>query len=132
MVVFTALKRARYRIELHDCPGRGREEAEMAEEQELLLSERVIMTLPTHHFSSRGWSYISQDGSRRPGIEVFMLMELPSGKSVDIKATFWGTGSPQNIVFFLSSPVKVRVNYQGNNPWHFFEEVWRLHAALRC
>ena len=61
-----------------------------------------------------------------------MLMELPSGKSVDIKATFWGTGSPQNIVFFLSSPVKVRANYQGNNPWRFFEEVWRLHAALRC
>lgn len=102
------------------------------EEQEFLLSFRVLKTLPTPSFSSRGWKFVSQEGVSRPGIEIFMLMKPFSGSSINITTAFWGTGTPYKATFFFpTSTVEARVKYWGDSPWGFLEEIWRLYAALK-
>ena len=138
--VFTAPKRARYGIELQIAPEWGREEAEMAEErqegQELLLPPffvgRMLSILPTPNFALQSWGFVAQDGARRPGIEMHILMEPPSGDSIKIKIIFWGTGAPQKITFFSdTSSTEVSVIYLREDPWGFIEKLWELYVALR-
>lgn len=110
----------------------------MAEEELLpppYFVGRMLGILPTPclRLRGRGWIFIPQDGVRRPGVKMYLLMEPPSGGSISIEVIFWGTGSPREITFFLMEPVRVPMNlWGGNNPWRFVEEIWRLYAALRC
>ena len=113
----------------------------MAEEQqggqELLLPPifvgRMLGVLPTPNFALQSWVFVAQDGARRPGIEMHILMEPPSGGSINIKIIFWGTGAPRKIIFFFdtSSPTEVPGIYSRGDPWGFLEELWRLYIALR-
>ena len=92
------------------------------EEQEFLLSFRLLKTLPTPSFSSRGWKFVSQEGVSRPGIEIFMLMKPFSGSSINITTAFWGTGTPYKATFFFpTSTVEARVKYWGDSPWGFLK-----------
>lgn len=109
----------------------------MAQKEELIPPSsvrRVIDALPTSNLALQGWRFFDQDGSRRPGVKVSIMMRPPSGgDSIGIETVFWGTGSPRAAIFFFEEPVKVPMRgFWGDDPWRFFEELWRLHATLRC
>lgn len=108
---------------------------EQQEGQELLLPPffvgRMLSILPTPNFALQSWEFVNQDGVRRPGIEMNILMEPPEGGSIKIKIIFWGTGAPQRVIFFFdTSPTEVPVIYMGD-PWGFLGKLWELHTALR-
>ena len=106
------------------------------EGQELLLLpafvERVLGVLPTPNFVLQSWVFVAQDGARRPGIEMHILMEPPSGGSINIKIIFWGTGAPRKVTFFFGTSVEeMSIIYHKGDPWGFIEKLWRIHASLR-
>ena len=111
------------------------EEQQEGREQLLLpiFVGRVLSILPTPNFALQGWEFVNQDGSRRPGVDMYVLMEPPSGDSIKIKVTFWGTtGSPRGVTFFFdTSSTEVPVIYLRGDPWGFIEKIWELYAALR-
>ncbi len=95
------------------------------------LPGRVIETLPTLHFSLLGWENAGQGGAR-PGINILLLMEPPSGGSIEITVAFWGTGSPLKATFIsATSSVETKMSFRGDDPWKFIEYLWRLHASIR-
>ena len=109
---------------------------ERQEGQELLLPPffvgRMLSILPTPNFALQSWGFVAQDGARRPGIEMHILMEPPSGDSIKIKIIFWGTGAPQKITFFSdTSSTEVSVIYLREDPGVFFDTLWELFGALR-
>lgn len=110
---------------------------EQQEGQELLLPpilvRRVLGILPTPNFALQSWEFVTQDGARRPGVEMQILMEPPSGDSIEITLAFWGTGSPRKATFIsaASSSVEAKMNFWGDDPWKFIEYLWRLHTSIR-
>ena len=110
---------------------------ERQEGQELLLPPhfvgRVLGILPTPNFALQSWEFVAQDGACRPGVEMCVLMEPPSGGSIKIKIVFWGTGGPRKVIFFFDTSVEeVSVIYlRHEDPWGFIKKLWELHTALR-
>lgn len=109
---------------------------ERQEGQELLLPPhfvgRVLGILPTPNFALQSWEFVAQDGACRPGVEMCVLMEPPSGGSIEITLAFLGTGSPRKATFIsAASSVEAKMNFWGDDPWKFIEYLWRLHTSIR-
>ena len=75
---------------------------ERQEGQELLLPPhfvgRVLGILPTPNFALQSWEFVAQDGACRPGVEMCVLMEPPSGGSIEITLAFLGA-----VAFFVTA-----------------------------
>ena len=109
----------------------------MAEKQQGVLPPprlvgRVLGILPTPNFALQSWEFVVQDGSRRPGIEMYILMKPLSGGSIGIKVAFWGNGSPRKAIYTsLTSTTEVRLVYPGSDPWEFIRRLREAAVALR-
>lgn len=110
------------------------EQQEEQQEEQLLppFVEGMIRILPTPSFALQSWEFVDQNGACRPGVEMYISMEPPSGGSIEIKIAFWGTGAPQKVIFFFDTSVEeVSVICLKEDPWAFLGKIWELHTALR-
>lgn len=108
--------------------------AEERQEPSLLppFVESMLSTLPTPNFALQGWGFVEQDGACRPGVEMYILMEPPSGGSIGIKVAFWGNGSPRKAIYTsLTSTTEVRLVYPESDPWEFIRRLREAAVALR-
>ena len=128
--VFTALKRARYGIELQDRPGMGQRGARDGRGGAGILPASpagwgVFNLLPTRHLGVPSLEIERQVGVRRPvAVYIITLMELPSGDgSVRVKFNFSGIGCLRSIIY---NEVETPALYAGLDPWRVIDRAWGL------